>query len=480
MKQLLSLALALIPCLAWAQYPSNGNQKITLGEQTTADGLIWRGSISDTANLLTNKLDTSVYIVLDTGTRAMWYYRASTTPKWTRLVDSLNNLQGQLSLTSKVTGTLPVANGGTGATTFTAGRVLFGNGTSAINTSANLFWDNTNNRLGIGVTPSYELQVLKNQAASTTISIDNNTGNAAAHSQLLLHTGGSTSGDPFINFNNEVTAWSIGTDNSDSDKFKISQNSTLGTNDFLTIQSNGYTGIGTITPDMLLSVIGTDNTAVSSTTFWNFTFKGAELSNLSNTVNTVTGLVFTGGSSRTSISGIANILESTSLGALAFFTGGRGVANTVPERMRISSGGYVGIGTSSPAVQFHTTGGVRFAGLASITDLRTDASGNLFNGSDFNLKNSIDTINFGLSDVLKLKPVSFNWNDEQRNINEYKSMGFIAQDVMNIIPNAVSTMGDGDMQVDYNAIVATLTKAIQEQTIIIKQLEDRIKKLEEK
>ena len=148
MKQLLFLLL--LPCLALAQYTGNAGQKITLGEQTSADGLVWRGRLADTANLLTNKLDTSVYIVLDTGTRAMWYYRASTTPKWTRLVDSLNNMQGQLSLTTKVTGTLPVANGGTGQTTTTAalnallptqsqsttiGATLKSNGT-------NSYWDN--------------------------------------------------------------------------------------------------------------------------------------------------------------------------------------------------------------------------------------------------------------------------------------------------------------------------------------------------
>lgn len=148
MKQLLFLIL--FPAYAMAQYPGNANQKITLGEQTTADGLVWRGRLADTANLLTNKLDTSVYIVLDTGTRAMWYYRASTTPKWTRLVDSLNNLQGQLSLTSKVTGVLPLANGGTGQTTANAalnallpaqsqsttiGATLKSNGT-------NSYWDN--------------------------------------------------------------------------------------------------------------------------------------------------------------------------------------------------------------------------------------------------------------------------------------------------------------------------------------------------
>lgn len=46
-------------------------------------------------------------------------------------------------------GTLPVANGGTGLTSLTAGRVPFGAGTSAFGNSANFFWDSTNNRLGV-------------------------------------------------------------------------------------------------------------------------------------------------------------------------------------------------------------------------------------------------------------------------------------------------------------------------------------------
>jgi hypothetical protein len=42
------------------------------------------------------------------------------------------NTSGQASLTTAVTGTLPVANGGTGAATLTANNVLLGNGTSAV------------------------------------------------------------------------------------------------------------------------------------------------------------------------------------------------------------------------------------------------------------------------------------------------------------------------------------------------------------
>lgn len=46
------------------------------------------------------------------------------------------NTSGQASLTTAVSGTLPVANGGTGATTLGANGVVLGNGTSAVTTVA--------------------------------------------------------------------------------------------------------------------------------------------------------------------------------------------------------------------------------------------------------------------------------------------------------------------------------------------------------
>jgi len=54
-----------------------------------------------------------------------------------------------------------VSDGGTGASSFTSGALLLGNGTSAIKTDATLlFWDDTNNRLGIGTnTPLAQLHV---------------------------------------------------------------------------------------------------------------------------------------------------------------------------------------------------------------------------------------------------------------------------------------------------------------------------------
>ncbi len=46
----------------------------------------------------------------------------------------------------------PVVEGGTGATSYTAGSVVFSNGSILTQDNSNLFWDDTNNRLGVGTT----------------------------------------------------------------------------------------------------------------------------------------------------------------------------------------------------------------------------------------------------------------------------------------------------------------------------------------
>jgi len=81
MKQLLFLLL--FPCFAVAQYPGNAGQKITLGEQTTADGLVYRGvasidTITSTSKITrANKQDTSAFLLLDTVTNLLWHYKTA-------------------------------------------------------------------------------------------------------------------------------------------------------------------------------------------------------------------------------------------------------------------------------------------------------------------------------------------------------------------------------------------------------------------
>lgn len=75
-------------------------------------------------------------------------------------------IAGAISAASaSLTTPLTVASGGTGLTSLTAGYIPFGNGTSALNTNANLFWDNTNARLGVNTsqpTIAFQTKVASN------------------------------------------------------------------------------------------------------------------------------------------------------------------------------------------------------------------------------------------------------------------------------------------------------------------------------
>jgi hypothetical protein len=152
MKQLipLFLFLFLLPCLAWAQYPSNGNQKITLGEQTSADGLIFRGVLGDTL-LITPSSDTSAYIILDTVNHRFYNYNRATNV-WsvagggtavTTFSAGTTGLTPSTATSGAVTlgGTLAVANGGTNLTSFTNYGVLYASSTSALATGSALTFD---------------------------------------------------------------------------------------------------------------------------------------------------------------------------------------------------------------------------------------------------------------------------------------------------------------------------------------------------
>ena len=80
---------------------------------------------------------------------------------------------GKIGLTTHVSGTLGVANGGTGAATLTANKLLVGNGTTAVLQPTNLHWDNTNSRLGIGITSPLASMHVMSTSTTTGIIVQN-------------------------------------------------------------------------------------------------------------------------------------------------------------------------------------------------------------------------------------------------------------------------------------------------------------------
>lgn len=84
-----------------------------------------------------------------------------------------------------------------------------------------------------------------NPAVFYAINNDNTNGNS--HSVFEATTGGTSSGDPYTQYQVPSGAtWSVGIDNSDSRKFKISGGTGLGANDTIVIDSSLCTGIGGI------------------------------------------------------------------------------------------------------------------------------------------------------------------------------------------------------------------------------------------
>jgi len=89
-------------------------------------------------------------------------------------------------------------------------------------------------------------------------------GTTGGTSPLNIYRSGS---DVTINFNEGGSSsnWIVGIDQSDSSKFKISNSTTLGSNDYLTIQSNGNIGIGTTnaTSDLQITSSGNNTSNLS-------------------------------------------------------------------------------------------------------------------------------------------------------------------------------------------------------------------------
>jgi len=91
--------------------------------------------------------------------------------------------------------------------------------------------------------------------------------------------------------------------------------------------------------------------------------------------------------------------------------------------------------------------------------------------SDITLKKNIENTTYGLDVVMALRPVTYNWIPEDK-LGAQKELGFIAQEVQELIPEVIGTNYDGKLSLDYSKIVAVLTKAIQDQQAQIEELKN--------
>ncbi|MCK9272849.1 tail fiber domain-containing protein [Candidatus Gracilibacteria bacterium] len=132
--------------------------------------------------------------------------------------------------------------------------------------------------------------------------------------------------------------------------------------------------------------------------------------------------------------------------------------------------GNVGIGTNNPGTdKLYVNGTARGTSWTNISDQR--------------YKKNITPINNSLDKVLKLNGVTFDWRADEfgnKNFPEGKQVGFIAQEVEKVVPEVVTTDGEGYKGVEYANITALLVNAIKEQQKQIEELKSEIRELKSK
>lgn len=96
--------------------------------------------------------------------------------------------------------------------------------------------------------------------------------------------------------------------------------------------------------------------------------------------------------------------------------------------------------------------------------------------SSIRYKENIENLNNGVKVIEELRPVSFKWKKEYGNNND---VGFIAEEVANVLPNVVSQNSDGTYEgLDYVKLTPYLTAAVKEQQMLIEEIREQIESLE--
>ena len=108
--------------------------------------------------------------------------------------------------------------------------------------------------------------------------------------------------------------------------------------------------------------------------------------------------------------------------------------------------------------------GSSFAGSDNLTFDGTDLSckGDIiaYSSSDQRLKDNITPISNALDKVLSISGNTFDWNEKSG--KEGSDVGVIAQEILEVIPEVVTTRDNGYLAVRYEKLVPLLIEAIKE------------------
>ena len=216
------------------------------------------------------------------------------------------------------------------------------------------------------------------------------------------------------------------------------------------------------------SALGEGTLANNTTGNYNSAFGRESLHNSNGNNNTAIGwrAGFQTGSNNTSVGYMAGYTagtKNTAIGASADFAANVTDATAIGYGARANGNNATAIGNGAVAA----ANTIRL-GNTAVTTIGGQVAWTA--ASDSRIKKNIINSNYGLTTVLKLRPVEYNLIS-----NDLRQVGFIAQEVQKLVPEVI-TGKEGDLSkgeilgITYSNLVPVLTKAIQEQQKQIEEL----------
>jgi hypothetical protein len=240
---------------------------------------------------------------------------------------------------------------------------------------------------------------------------------------------------------------------------------TVGTTQLVAV--SGSVGVNTASPSATLTVAGTANVSGSVVV-------GGSLTTTTNTATLGTATYFA--SNGAILSGTSSTIGNG--GQLQLY-GYNAIGGTGYHTFLAIQNSYGSVTNGKKFIRLSSAGSIEVVNDAYNAVIFTiDNAGNVTAGanitaySDIRLKANIHPIQDAISKIKQLQGVSY-----ERKSDGEKKIGFIAQDLQNILPEVVIENENGLLSVDYGNIVALLTEAIKEQQEKIETLENKVNSL---
>ena len=402
-------------------------------------------------------------------------------------------------------GTLPVAAGGTAATTFTANGVVYGNGTSALgvtaagttgqvlvgNTGSAPSWATLSSSTvssfsagSTGFTPNSATTGAVTLAGTLNVANGGTGQTTYTDGQLLI---GNTSGNTLTKATLTGTANQVTVTNGNGSitlslPSSINVNTTGSAATLTTpraIYGNNFDGSAALTQIIASTYGGTGNgfTKFSGPTTSEKTFT---LPDASSTIVVQGGALGTPSSGTvTNLTGTASININGTVGAT---TANTGAFTTLSASSTVSGTGFSTYLASPPAIGTTTAAagnftnsqitslGVGTAASGTTGEIRATNNVTAFYTSDKKFKENIKDISNALAKVDAIGGKLFDWTDsyiqdrggEDGYFVKKSDFGVIAQDVQAVFPEAVRVKPDETLAVDYEKLSALAFAAIKE------------------